>query len=64
MFRTYYENLPAIIKPMRKRQSAKELLFENPTADDVEKTRNPGLQSAVKIATAKNTATGRSQTIH
>lgn len=64
MFKTYYDNLPQAIKPMRKRNNAKELLFENPTGDDLEKTRNPGLQSSVKVATAKNTATGRSQTIH
>lgn len=64
MFKTYYDNLPDALKPMRKRNNAKELLFENPTSDDIEKARNPGLQSAVKVATAKNTATGRSQTIH
>ena len=64
MFKRYYENLPDVLTPMRKRNNAKELLFENPTADDIEKRRNPGLQSSVKVATAKNTATGRSQTIN
>lgn len=64
MFKTYYENLPDALRPMRKRNNSKELLFENPTSDDVEKNRNPGLKSAVKVATAKNTATGRSQTIN
>ena len=64
MFKRYYENLPDALTPMRKRNNAKELLFENPTADDIEKRRNPGLQSTVKVATAKNTATGRSQTIN
>ena len=64
MFKRYYENLPDVLTPMRKRNNAKELLFENPTADDLEKRRNPGLQSSVKVATAKNTATGRSQTIN
>ena len=64
MFKRYYENLPDALTPMRKRNNAKELLFENPTADDVVKRRNPGLQSSVKVATAKNTATGRSQTIN
>ena len=64
MFKRYYENLPDVITPMRKRNNAKELLFENPTSDDIEKKRNPGLQSSVKVATAKNTATGRSQTIN
>jgi hypothetical protein len=64
MFKTYYDNIPDVIKPMRKRNNAKELLFENPTVDDIEKRKNPGLMSSVKVATAKNTATGRSQTIH
>lgn len=64
MFKRYYDNLPEVLQPMRKRNNAKELLFENPTMDDVEKRRNPGLQSSVKVATAKNTATGRSQTIN
>ena len=64
MFKRYYENLPEVLTPMRKRNNAKELLFENPTTDDLEKRRNPGLQSSVKVATAKNTATGRSQTIN
>ena len=64
MFKRYFENLPDVLRPMRKRNNAKELLFENPTTDDFEKRRNPGLQSSVKVATAKNTATGRSQTIN
>lgn len=64
MFKTYYENVPEAIKPMRKRNNSKELLFENPILDDFEKARNPGLKSSVKVATAKNTATGRSQTIN
>lgn len=64
MFKTYYENLPNQIRPMRKRNNSRELLFENPTMDDLEKSRNPGLKSSVKVATAKNTATGRSQTIN
>lgn len=64
MFKRYYENLPDMLMPMRKRNNAKELLFENPTTDDFEKRRNPGLQSSVKVATARNTATGRSQTIN
>lgn len=64
MYKRFYGNLPSVLAPMRKRNNAKELLFENPTMDDIEKRRNPGLQSSVKVATAKNTATGRSQTIN
>lgn len=64
MFKRYYENLPDVIRPMRKRNNSKELLFENPTSDEFEKKKNPGLQSSVKVATAKNTATGRSLTLN
>lgn len=64
MFKRYYDNLPDVLTPMRKRINAKELLFENPTMDDFAKRKDPGLQSCVKVATAKNTATGRSQTIN
>ena len=64
MFKTYYENTPEEITPMRKRMNAQELLFENPSLDDVEKRKNPGLQSSIKVASARNVNTGRSQTLH
>lgn len=64
MFKTYYEGLPEELAPMRKKSNAQELVFENPTSDDAEKRRNPGLQSSVKIASARNTSAGRSSTLH
>ena len=64
MFKTYYEGLPQELAPMRKRSNSQELLFENPTDKDDEKRRDPGLQSSVKIASARNTGAGRSQTLH
>lgn len=64
MFKTFYDNLPAELAPMTKRSNSGEMLFENPTTDDVEKRRNSGLMSSVKVATARNTSTGRSQTLH
>lgn len=63
MFRTYYENTPEELTPMRKRMNSQELLFENPTTDEIEKRRNPGLMSSIKVASARNVNAGRSQTI-
>jgi hypothetical protein len=64
MYRTYYENLPLELMPMKKYSNAQELLFENPTDDPVYKQQNPGLMSRVRVSTAKNVNTGRSWTIH
>lgn len=63
MFKTYYENTPEELTPMRKRMNSQELLFENPTTDEIEKRRNPGLMSSIKVASAGNVNAGRSQTI-
>lgn len=64
MSKLFYEELPPPIKPMKKASNAKELIFENPTADPNEKKINPGLRSKIKIDTAKNLGAGRSETIH
>lgn len=64
MYKTYYDNLPAELSPMQKIANSQEMLFENPTADIEEHRRNPGLQSKVKIATARNVNTARSNTYH
>lgn len=64
MYKTYYENLPPEITPMTKYSNAQEMLFENPTNDIEEKRRNPGLQSKIRVASARNVNTGRSATIH
>lgn len=64
MYKTFYENLPAELTPMTKYSNSQELLFENPTTDIDEKRLNPGLQSRVKVASARNVNTGRSSTIH
>lgn len=64
MYKTYYENMPDILKPMKKYLNSELLQFENPTEDEDEKRRNPGLKSKITIKTAKNSKTGRSQTIH
>lgn len=64
MSKLYYDELPGPLKPMRKASNAKELVFENPTADPDEKKRRPGLRSKIKISTARNARAGRSDTIH
>jgi hypothetical protein len=64
MYKTYYENLPPELTPMTKYSNSQEMLFENPTNDIEEKRRNPGLQSKIRVASARNVNTGRSATIH
>jgi hypothetical protein len=63
MNKLFFEELPEPIKPMKKASNAKELVFENPTADPVEKKRNPGLRSRIRCATAGGKGIGRSFTI-
>lgn len=64
MYKTYFDNLPPELTPMTKYSNAQEMLFENPTNDIEQKRRNPGMQSSIKVASARNTNAGRSQTIH
>lgn len=64
MSKLYYEYLPDVLKPMKKYANGKILSFENPTNDDNEKSKNPGLRSKISIATAGSGEVGRSSTIH
>lgn len=64
MSKLYYENLPDVIRPMKKYANGKNLVFENPTADDNEKRDNPGLRSKINIGTAGAGEVGRSATYH
>lgn len=63
MSKLYYEELPNPIKPMLKTSNAKELIFENPTRDAVQKKARPGLRSKIKCATAGGSGVGRSDTL-
>ena len=56
-----YDNLPAIIKPLRKASNAQELIFDKPSTD---KSDGFGLNSRFKIATAGGSGIGRSDTHH
>ena len=49
---------------MKKIMNSDMLQFSNPSMNEEEVKRNPGLNSKVTIKTAKNSKTGRSQTIH
>ena len=64
MSKLYYEELPTALKPMIKYSNGKELVFENPTNDPIEKKKNPGLRSKITVATAGTVEVGRSATIH
>ncbi|MEA4816193.1 MAG: hypothetical protein VB120_04970 [Lachnospiraceae bacterium] len=63
MSKLFYEELPEILKPMKKASNAKELIFENPTSDTAEKKKKPGLRSKIKCATAGGIGVGRSDTL-
>ncbi len=64
MSKLYYENLPDLIRPMKKYSNGKVLAFENPETDEDKKIGNPGLRSKISIATAGTGEVGRSATIH
>ena len=64
MSKLFYENVPDLIRPMKKYSNGKVLSFENPDTDETRKAVNPGLRSKISIATAGAGEVGRSSTIH
>jgi len=60
----YYETSPEILRPARKASNAKEIIFENPTTNGLEKKKNPGLRSRIEIESAVNKDAARGKTIH
>ncbi len=64
MSKLYYEELPDVIRPMKRLSNEKALTFENPSSDENEKQKNSGLRSKITVATANTVDTGRSATIH
>ncbi len=62
MNKLFYDYLPRALQPMRKNSNAKELVFENPTRDEGEKRRRPGLRSRIRCITAGGKGAGRSLT--
>lgn len=62
MYKNYYENLPEIMRPMKRFDNKNTFTFENPS--DGERLTVPGLKSSISVFTAKKRGGGRSQTIH
>ncbi len=62
MSRMYYEELPAEIRPMKRKSNAQELVFENPTRNPDEKKLRPGLRSKIKCSTAGGKGIARGAT--
>lgn len=62
MSKLFYDELPEIVKPMRRIVNRRELIFENP--DEKTRAQNPGLRSSFEVQTANNIAAGRGGTIH
>lgn len=64
MSKLFYEEVPDLIRPMKKYANGKVLSFENPANEESEKQKNPGLRSKISIATAGAGEVGRSATYH
>lgn len=60
----FYQYLPKEIKPMRRPSRGKGILLENPTNNQDEFEKTPGLQSKFLIETAKNLYAGSSYTLN
>ena len=64
MSKLMYEELPDVIRPMKKYSNGKILSFESPENNEDTKQTNPGLRSKITIATAGAGEVGRSATPH
>ena len=62
MNRTFYDNSPALVRPMQRASSAKEIVFDNPEKDPEQRTLHPGLGSRIRCHTAGGSGVGRSET--
>ena len=61
--RLFFENSPAIFRPLKKASNAKELVFENPSTSPRIKSLAPGLRSRIRIETAVDKHVLRSATV-
>ena len=59
----FFENSPAIFRPLRKASNAKELVFENPATNPRIKAISPGLRSRIRVETAVDKNVLRSATV-
>jgi len=60
----FQEESHPMLAPLVKASNAKEMLFENPSSDYLERRVKPGQRSAIRIETAMDPDAGRSKTIH
>lgn len=60
MSKLYYDELPDVIKPMRRASNAQELVFDRPAQS---KVKSDGLRSRIRCATAGGKGQGRSYTL-
>lgn len=63
MIKLYYDEYPEIMRPMRKYSNQRLIAFENPSQNEEERKRNPGLRSSVRVGTAGKKTSGRSGTL-
>ena len=63
MYRTYYEQLPKLVQPMRKAANGQEMILDNPSRDPEDRRKHPGLRSRIRCATAGGQGVGRSFTV-
>lgn len=64
MAKLFYDMLPNEIKPMQQYSNAKQLVFDNPSKNPIERANNPGLKSSIRVSTADGDGVGRGMTIH
>lgn len=67
MSNRFFQYLPQVIKPMRRKSMGKGILFENPNFNpnmEMDEFNEPGLQSKFMIETANNVNAGSSYTIN
>lgn len=60
----FYQYLPKVLRPMKSKNRGKGLEFKNPTYNQAEYERDPGLQSKFIIETAQNSNAGSSFTFN
>ena len=59
MNRLFYEELPELLKPMRRTSNSQELSFGNPARDRGDASASPGLRSRIRCVTAGSKGAGR-----
>ena len=62
MCKRYWSFSPEFIRPMKRRENSKALVFENP--EDKSRKSSPGLLSSIHLESANKLTAGRSGTIH